>query len=274
MDKANVRNNYTYKYNYVKNNPAIKTLLIGNSHFENGINPYLIGDGTFDFAINRRWIYWDVQLMQELLPTLPNIKTIILPIGYHHTYNSPHYDGLMEADEECAYKYSKYMHVYYDRYPESIYLRSALWCNRMGIKYWVNEPVDSLGYDRLEGKEGDWRNKHNVPPGMLSKPYAQACYEEYRYYLIQLAKLCYEKDVRLIAVTCPCSDWYVKNTCTEGVHNLYALADSVRAYYPIEYKCYLGDAEFRQDSLYFNSSHLNSAGADKFALRVKSDFNL
>ena len=58
------------------------------------------------------------------------------------------------------------------------------------------------------------------------------------------------------------------------MNNLYALIDSVRAYYPIEYKNYLDDAEFRADSLYYNSSHLNSIGADKFAIRVKEDFGL
>ena len=197
-----------------------------------------------------------------------------MPIGYHHIYNSLHNDGLSATDEEYAYKYSKYMHAYYDRFPESLYLRSALWCNRMGTKYWQDEPVDSLGYDKLYGHEGKWKETHNVPVDMLSKPNAKENYHEYKQYLIQLAKICYDNHVRLIAVTCPCSDYYVNNTSKEGIKNLNDLIDSVRIYYPIQYKNYIDDSEFREDSIYFNSSHLNWIGADKFALRIKNDFNL
>ena len=53
-----------------------------------------------------------------------------------------------------------------------------------------------------------------------------------------------------------------------------SIIDSVRLYYPIEYKNYMNDEEFRADSIYFDSSHLNSIGADMFAKRIKLDFNL
>jgi len=44
--------------------------------------------------------------------------------------------------------------------------------------------------------------------------------------------------------------------------------------YPIEFKDYLRDEAFRADSVYYNCSHLNSIGADAFALKVKNDFGL
>ena len=44
--------------------------------------------------------------------------------------------------------------------------------------------------------------------------------------------------------------------------------------YDITFRYYLDDEEFRADSLYYNCSHLNSIGADMFALRVKQDFGL
>lgn len=274
MAHVDIQNDYSYKYNYVKANSAIKTLLIGHSHFENSINPYLMGDSVFDFAISGRWIYWDALLAQDIFPTMPNLRVVIIPLGYHHIYASWHYNGLRDIDEEYAYMYSKYMHKYYDRFPECIYFCSALYCNKMGIKYWQNEQVDSLGYSKIIGQERDWKNIHNVPSDMLTKKYVNESYSEYRLYLIQIAQACYKNNIRFIAVTCPCANCYIENTCEEGINNLYALIDSVRVHYPIEYKNYLDDADFRADSLYYNCSHLNSKGADKFAIRVKEDFGL
>ncbi len=273
MGKANIVNDYSYKYNYAMNNPAIKTLLIGHSHFDNSINPYLMGDSVFDFAISGRWIYYDVQLLPRIIPNQPNLKTVIFPLGYPMPYNSWHYKKTRDIDKDYAYNYAQHMNVYYDRFPENIYFSSALIANKMGIKNKIYESIDSLGYSRLYGHEEYFEN-HNVEPNVFEGDTAELCYKEFRLYLTQLAKVCYDKNIRFIAVTCPCAKSYVKNTRKQGIQNLYAMIDSVRAYYPIEYYNYLNDPEFREDSLYYNCSHLNSEGADMFAIRLKHDLGL
>ena len=156
---------------------------------------------------------------------------------------------------------------------ENIYFSSALIANKMGIKNKIYESIDSLGYSRLYGHEEYFEN-HNVEPNVFEGDTAELCYKEFRLYLTQLAKVCYDKNIRFIAVTCPCAKSYVKNTRKQGIQNLYAMIDSVRAYYPIEYYNYLNDPEFREDSLYYNCSHLNSEGADMFAIRLKHDLGL
>lgn len=276
MAHANIVNDYSYKYNYVKNNPAIKTLLIGHSHFDNSINPYLMGDSVFDFAISgRRWIYWDTKLAEQLFPTMPNLKTVIFPFGYAMPYESPHYEKeWSEGRKEYMYMYTKYMNIPYDRFPQNLVYRSALLSNKMGIKYWTNNHVDSLGYNKMEGRSPyfeEWVIETNIP---WESDTVHMCYNEYKDYFIQLAKVCHENNIRLVAVTCPCANCYVSNTCERGIKNLYDLIDSVHAYYPIEYYNYLNDPEFREDSLYYNCSHLNSIGADKFAIRLKTDIGL
>ena len=276
FDTVQPRNVYNYKYYYVKNNPAIKTLLIGHSHFENSINPYLMGDSIFDFAISgRKWIYWDVELMKELMPAMPNLKTVIFPLGYDMLFESQHYDSY--TDEfvlEYTYNYSKYMHVYYDRFPESLYYRSALLCNRMGAKYWHDyKPIDPLGYDSITGCLLNSDRREVMPMDTILE-IDMLCYKEFRTYLTDLARMCYENNVRFVAVTCPCADIYKTHTCEQGIKMMYELIDSVRAEYPIEYYNYLFDEEFRADSIYFDYFHLNSIGADMFALRVKKDLGL
>lgn len=268
-------NAYSYKYQHIKNNPIIKTLLIGNSHFENCINPYLMGDSIYDFAISgRRWIYWDVKLAERLVPTMPSLKIVIFPLGYDTPYESPHYQPLSDLIKENIYQYGKNMHVMYDRFPEKYWYKSALLRNDMKIKFWREKNQDRLGYYKLEGQCDEWKTDQNTTPDVYEGEIALKCYSEYRKYLLQLAKTCSENNIRFVTVTCPCADCYVQNTRPEGVKNLYDLIDSVRAYYPIEYYNYLNDADFRADSLYYNCSHLNSMGADKLALRLKCDLNL
>lgn len=270
---TNVVNTYSYKYNYVKNNPVIKTLLIGHSHFDNSLNPYLMGDSVFDFAISGRWIYYDVQLLPRIIMNQPNLQTVIFPLGYPMPYGSWHHRKMREIDKDYAYNYAQHMGVYYDRFPENIYLCSALIANKMGIKYFRDETQDPLGYSRMHGHEEHFEN-HNVNPDVFEGDTAALCYKEFLLYFTQLAKICNDNNIRFIVVTCPCADCYVQNTRPQGIKNLYDLVDSVRIYYPIEYYNYLDDAEFRADSLYYNCSHLNSIGADKFAIRLKNDLGL
>lgn len=228
-------NSYSYKYKYVMNNTSIQTLLIGNSYFENSINPYMMGDSVFDFAISGRWIYYDVQLLSAIVPTMPNVKVVIFPMGYKAPYISWHYYGLRPIDRDYAYKYSKYMHIYYDRYPESLRLRSALFCNKMRLQYRKEEPQDSLGYDPGIGQVEDWSTQQNISPSIIEGDTAYLCYQEYRTYLIELARICHENNIRFIVVTTPCADSFIANTREQGVRNLYDLIDSVSVYYPVEY---------------------------------------
>ena len=278
FDKYKGVNAYSYKYNYVKNNAGIKTLLIGHSHFENGLNPYLLGDSAFNFALGGRgnWMGWEIILANQYYHAMPNLKTVIYPIGYNNPFESIHYRiPMCDEVEEYMYFYTKYMHAPYDRTPEKYKYYSALYFNKMGLKYWMDEKIDSLGYNPFDGQMPDWQHQHNVnDSAFYYGEVADKCYAEYIEYSLQLAKICYENDIRLIAITCPCSNAYIRNTRPDIIAKMESVIDSVRRYYPIEYKNYMRDEEFRADSIYFNSSHLNSEGADMFARRIKLDFNL
>lgn len=278
FDRFKGVNEYSYKYDYVKNNGGVKTLLIGHSHFENGLNPYLLGDSVFNFALGGRgnWMGWEIKLAEDLYHTMPNLKIVIYPLGYNTAFESPHFRRPMREEvKEYMYFYTKYMHAPYDQKPEKYKYYSALYFNKMGPKYWTDVKLDSLGYNPFEGQMPDWQNQHNVnDSSFYFGEVADKCYAEYIKNFIKLAEICNEHDIRLIVLTCPCSDAFTKNTRPEIIKKMESVIDSVRLYYPVEYKNYMNDEEFRADSIYYNSSHLNSMGADKFAKRVKKDFNL
>ena len=266
---------YTHKYRQVKDSPAITTLLMGSSYMENCLNPHLLqeNDSIYDFAISGRWIFWDVRLAEKLFPTMPNLKTVLFPIGYEALYNSMHYQSnSTEEDELYMFKYAKYMHIYYDRLPQRFTCRSALYTNQFRHKTWKDISYDSLGYLPIEGQSPKW--EMHINQNLIHTANAQDCYQEYVSYVMDLARICQKNDIRLIAITFPCADYYVKQIPQKAIDDLNSLIDSVLSHYPMEYHNYLNDKEFRADSIYYNANHLNSIGADMFALRVKEDFNL
>ncbi len=69
-------------------------------------------------------------------------------------------------------------------------------------------------------------------------------------------------------------DTYINYMSEEGRNNLQLIADAVKDKYPMAYKNYLTDADYRNDSLYLDWNHLNHEGATLFAQRVKEDFDL
>lgn len=283
--QAKVVNRYTYKRMYMEKKPdEIKTLLLGNSLIENSINPQNLGDSVFDLAISGRWIYYDVKLLERYFPKMTNLNQVIFGMGYAIPFcKSFHFP---EEDKEWAdkkkYCNEKFMNIRYDRLPYYYwfgFLHGYINMTTLQHDYIFfqgkNLTFDNNGYNRLVGQQGaDWKNIQNIDPNVISNPHACEQIMEFTDYLKEMAKLCQEHNVRFIVLTPPCHDSYNDNVRQEGLDILYEMIEKVRLEYPIEYIDYLQDEEFRTDSIYYNCSHLNSIGADLFALRVKEDFGL
>ena len=272
---SRIPNEFSYKYNYVnENGEKIAILLMGNSHFEKGINPELIADSVFDFAVVARWIHYDNELLNSnILSKMPNLHTIIYPMGYRQFYRDYHYaDPAPQAD----FFHQKYMHVWYNKFPQNVdrYL-AVRYSDRIGFKQWYTT-VDSTwnGYSPYVGQSSIMKKEWEAFKDITQIVNSALNVEEYTNYMISMAKTCKEYGVRFIVVTPPYHELLYQKISDIGVKMMYDVIECVSCYAPIEYKNYLFDQEFRVDSLYFDCTHLNSVGADKFAIRVKNDFNL
>lgn len=275
--QTQVDNNYSYKHRFMEEHPdKVRTLLLGNSLMENSINPQLMGDSTFNFASSSRWIYYDNKLLEKYIADMPNLKQVIFGMGYRIPFcQSYHYQtdsSLYEKNEHEKYMYEKFMHIRYDD-------NSNHW---LGLyKGYIdhsslisNRSCDSLGYEPVDGQSIIWQTEHNIDPNLIYNEYAQEQIDEFTSYLKDMARLCQLHKVRFIVITPPCHDSYNVNVRQEGLDILHGIIENVRSEYPVEYIDYLQDEDYRADSIYFNCSHLNSIGADMFALRVKKDFGL
>lgn len=270
----NIPNEFSYKYDYVTTHKDdISILLIGNSYFENSINPSLIGDSVFDFASSARWVYYDLQLLNTFVPKMSNLHTVIYPMGYKVPFMSYHEDPRTTVD----FYHQKYMHVWYNHFPQNVDRWLAVkYSDRIGFKPWSTY-MDSTwkGDFMFNGHSGDtWREDQNISPEIIYAPNVEENIIEYKGYLTDMAKICQDNGVRFIVVTPPCHDAFNQNVRTEGIEKMYEIIEEIQLIIPFEYKNYLFDEEYRADSLHYNCSHLNKVGADKFALQIKRDFNL
>lgn len=262
-------NTYSFKYRYMETNASkIKTLLLGHSLFEESFNSNVIGDSTFNLAICGRVSFYDVKLLEKYLDSMVNLKVVLFPI--HYALDNPcDYFGDRRGKETYVYHYYKYMkietpgsmHLYY--LPKLTYQ----WEKKRSGMMPGADSIDDSGYCKLQDY---WEGIY--PPS--KRRYTQAYSDAFCNNLQTIAHMCFDRQIRFIAVTPPATEVYLSYTTPDGIRLLYDIVESVRKTYPIEYHNYLTDLSFRSDSLYHDCIHLNHNGATKFALRVKEDFAL
>lgn len=273
-----VHDTYSYKEHYMQEHRnEVRTLLLGNSYFENSLNPHFLGDSVFDLAISGRWMYYDYLLAEKYISTMSNLQFVLYPFSYAQPLRSSyHYNEWREADKDYVYNYAKSMHLLYDRFPQSIWYTSALLHGEIVKDKFLKEQYvvrDSLGYDEAKGQLENWEKVHNIDPKTFEgdlTPYMK----ESQFYLESIARNCFENQVELILIIPPFHDVYLQNTRQYGWDSVYSIINTTQQKYPIRLYDYHDDIEFRPDSIWYNCSHLNDIGATMLAKRIRQDAGL
>ncbi len=261
LNQFPLKNAYTEKRCFMEQNAsAIKTLVAGHSQLEWGLNIHELGDSAYCLAMSGRVIHYDERLLARYLPTMPNLRTLILPMHYTFLGFNNFYTKF-DNRKNYVYHYWRDWDIPYCRYFYHYipYHYSDL------ANDGIDRPADSLGYGQLIGVfEGadTWYG------------YEQMGQEEFCTSLTQIARLCLEHNVRLVVITTPCANAFCNMITTQGMANLYQVIDTVKAQYPIEYFNYIADSQFRADSIYADGTHLNHTGATLFGKRLKNDLGL
>ncbi len=259
-------NDYEYKHDYLVNHlDDIKILALGHSHIADGINMITLNDSGFNTAIPGRNMYYDAEIVKEFVPKMSNLRTVILPLGYNFQY-------IKRIEEGQRYMMSKYWG--YKLPKEDILMNLEILYGAKGKLKRVFSPqksisgiyFDSLGHQHLPQVLDDRRCMESLPI-LESKSDDKDFIREIK----EIARVCRDNGVRLIALTMPCYYTYTDRTTPEGMAALHALADTMRSVYPaVEYYDFMNDKRFVADD-FFNSSHLNEVGALKFTDILKNE---
>ena len=169
-----IPNSYSYKYNYVKTHgDSIQILAIGHSQIYDGFDPSVFGNIAFNLGNSSQEFIDDFYILRELMDDMPNLKVVILPIGYSDVSLA---NQKFEISERGTY-YHEYMNVDYDgqlplkyRY-EGLNIPKA--CSKIYNYYFEHEDIvgcDSLGKrNKYKLEDRTWKLDDNK---VISKYYS------------------------------------------------------------------------------------------------------
>ncbi len=107
-----IPNNYSYKYNYIKEKGnTIKTLGIGHSQMVDGFQPKYYSEASFNLSQVAQQYDVNYYLLRNLIDQMPNLRRVIMPIGYLNVVDSM--QSYSEINERGCY-YHEYMNVDFD----------------------------------------------------------------------------------------------------------------------------------------------------------------
>lgn len=273
-------NIFSYKRMYVETHlNDIKILLLGNSHIEQGLDPIMIGDSTFNMAIQGRGKIYDMELAKRYLPQMGNLKIVIMPLDYFDfSFGREKIIHLetrkRDEDNVSTYKcmYYKYMGIHVDQWWYwSELINSRL--NYMARFFKTAEDArecDSLGYVSLEiGKRRQGWKYERLPDILdISKEIDKTMYTQLFCYYETIARIAYDNAIRLILITTPTYKTYQQMMNDSVRFEMWRFYIRLKNKYPtVDYYDFSQSGDFHETDFY-DASHLNEYGAVKFSKMV------
>lgn len=270
-----IPNSYAYKSDYIKKKGnIIEALAIGHSQLYDGFNPKKFSVPSFNLCNSSQEYIDDYYLLEEFLPYMPNLKMVILPIGYVNVTSK---DCDTTLTERSCY-YHKYMGLNYDgRLPLAYYfecLMPAKALTKAEAYYRYHENMvrcDSLGRRNEHSKR---RKGLLLGVDNVLKDYT--CNEhdinklgvKYDHYLKFIINELTRKDIRVVLVSPP----YFWDNYKSGVNHeqstyLKNYIDNLCKEYSVSYLNLESDTTYNYDD-FFDESHLADSGADKFTKAI------
>lgn len=271
---GSIPNSYSYKYNYVrKNGEKIQAIAIGHSQLYDGFKSESFYLPSFNLCNSGQGYLDNFYLLGELLPYMPNLKMVIMPIGYINVGKTKDNIEDIELTDRSCY-YHKYMNIDYDGHVPLKYLfecfdpfRSA----KKIVSYYVLHS-DIVGCDSMGRRSTHYlkNRKHALGENNLFELYTckeydsdKMCLKEESYLVKTFDKLM-KKKIQVVLVSPP----YYWN-CGFGIANkeqkMFAKnrITELRKKYPIQYIDLESDTTFTYDD-FFDETHLSELGAEKF----------
>lgn len=272
-----IPNSYSYKYNYVRNNgDSIQAISLGHSQMYDGFMPEVFKLKAFNLCNSAQSFKEDYYILDGLMSYLPNLKCVILPIGYMNVVDkSDDKDGFTERSTF----YYEYMNVTYDNKIPIKYRYEYLDPKRALEKvtsYYLHH-IDIVGCDSL-GR----RSTHSLKERQHELGYENVLYDytakthdknkmhlQVGNYLEKILSILNAKKIKAILVSPP-HYWACFNQKNiEQEEFLQNYIKSIRNKYEFQYINLEDDFRF-VDKDFYNETHLSEIGAKKFT-RILND---
>lgn len=270
-------NEYTAKKEYMDvHAPQVETLILGNSHALNGINPAYMDGHAYNLAFAGQTLKYDWELLQYYGDRLVHLRNIIIPISYFSLYNN------LESNSTNKFRLKYYKinfgilreeNILYNlemvsvKFPKNIStIQQHLWGispdkdssgKREAYMGWStrNYTVDDI---EKEGKEKVAKHERYIRPGELASNIQ---------YLSNIISFAEQHQCNLYFITTPHYASYYRNIGTGYFTGARHIMDSITSLpysIPVRYIDLMEDSRFTKSD-FVNSDHLSVSGAARLS---------
>lgn len=264
-----IPNSYSYKYKYIETNGnSIEAIALGHSQLYDDFMPQAFRMHSFNLCNSSQFYKEDYYLLSELLPYMPNLKMVILPIGYVSVKD-------FDSDDfnERSTFYYEYMNLNFNHTIPIYYRYECFYPKRAFEKitsYYLHH-IDIVGCDSL-----GMRNSHNlkdrqqkkIEPNMLKAYTLNTSNKNEMFvwgeqYLMRIGSILQSKHIKLVLVSPPQYWSCFDEMNLEQKVFLQKKIVSYKEQFPFQYINLEDDNRFVDDD-FFDDAHLSELGAEKF----------
>lgn len=263
--------------------PNISTLISGSSYGAFGIDASLLNNAVNLSSISQD-LYYSLKLIYSACETNPNIKNIVLCMGYYYFFSdlskaqnpkeiqriSKVYNPLFNDIHNCVLLPPKQNILYESKifdiqtvlnaYTQSEYIKGFFHQNRprknYALKEWDNKNKDWCELSTIEKKEAGRRRatQHNR---IIKR---ESSLQENVYLFNNFLDFCKNKKINLLIVITPSTPYYLNCLLPEYKSTFYDILDQVDG---IIHLLDLSDDSSFTDEDFIDTDHLNDKGAQK-----------
>ena len=265
------------KSDYYKENIGdIEILILGASQNRDAINPEFLSSKTLNLAFPDQDYYVSSKLLEQVGPTLPSLKTVIIPMSYGHFETAPNQKDTWKNSmykyyfgatipEKFTYFKENLLYISFPNY-YSVKLRqhknqiSNLDCNEYGYNRDISNAVFfKSNYDSIQIAN----QKVHITPSIPHPEYVAQNVAK----LESILEFCKNKNYNTILIETPTTQQFKNQQIPEVLRRKDSILSIVRKKYTFQYI----DADTNNDYIlkdYRDYNHLSPIGAKKFTKRL------
>lgn len=266
---------------YKKNKEDIEVLVLGASQNRDAINPEFLSRKALNLAFPDQDYYVSSKLLRQVGPTLPLLKTVVVPISYGHFETAPnqkdtwknsmyrHYFGTTVSDKFTYFKdnflYISFPNYYSAKINEHKKGISNIDCNQYGYNRNIeNTLFYKSNYDSLTIIQQAVHITPSIPhPEYVSENASK---------LEDILDFCTQNKYKVILLETPTTQHFKEQRIPEVLHRKDSILAMIKAKYNIEYvnTNLTNDYNLKDHR---DNNHLSTQGAEKFTKRLDKLIN-
>jgi hypothetical protein len=268
------------KQHFENNLSTINTLLLGSSHFQNGLNPEFLKSNSCNMSFGGQPISIDYFLLNKYIDQMKNLKIVLFEVSPHRFYYE------FDPSNWNGHVYSTLFDINYKTEKLSLKNYSLV---LSGIKYFSTIFIDNYNPKLAKPKLNTYGFITNAFPGrftalendsikvnqtfkMNSKFDNQKNFKLNMVFLNKIIQECQKKKVKIIFIGTPLYQTYYNKIPLKTERQVQNALHQITNKYGIQYYDFSRSKKFYLRD-YINDNHLNPNGAKKFTVLIDSILN-